>query len=150
MTMATVPSFNSIKASAGSTTNGASGTYTITVNPSIRFVDGDVLYLTFPVETSVPASVTCSVGTNVKTVSCSSSSPNQVKVVLTFTTGSVAANNDFTFIVNNVKNAPSTKTTSPFTNIRAYDKDGNDIAIFTGTGPTITNTQPAIATGTLT
>lgn len=75
--------------------------------------------------------------------------PNRLKAKITFTSGSNAANTQFTIKVNNVKNAPSTAPSSVFTDIKATDSADNDIMIFLGVGPTITNPQPASATGQL-
>lgn len=75
--------------------------------------------------------------------------PNRLKARITFTSGSNPASTQFFFRVNNVKNAPSTATSSVFTDIKATDSGENDIMVFTGVGPTITNPQPASATGSL-
>ena len=98
----------------------------MTVESAINMIDGDIMYLTFPPETSL-GSISCgTTGLNLKSAPiCSSAQPNEIKVQLFFT--STTGTMRFSFTVNNVKNAPSTKTTSPFTNIRATDKDGNEI-----------------------
>ena len=133
---------------ATSKINGDTTSYTFNVEAAINFIDGDIIYLTFPPETSLTTSGCGSTGLNLKSAPlCSSSQPNEIKVQLFFT--STLGSQKFSFTVNNIKNAASTKTTSPFTNIRATDKDGNEIQRLDSTGPTVTNTQPAVITGTL-
>jgi hypothetical protein len=111
-------------------------------------IDGDIMYLTFPAETSLTTIGCGTGGLNLKSAPlCSSSQPNEIKVQLYFT--STTGTMKFSFQVQNVKNAPSTKTTSFFTNIRATDKDGNEIQRLDTNNPTVTNTQPAIISGTL-
>lgn len=75
--------------------------------------------------------------------------PNRLKAKITFNSGSNPASTQFYIKVNNVKNAPSTAASSVFTDIKATDSADNDIMVFTGVGPTITNPQPASATGSL-
>ena len=59
--------------------------------------------------------------------------------------------NKFTFTVAGITNAPSTQPTAKFYNIYATDKSGYKISEDTSnSGPTVTNTAPAIATGSLT
>ena len=75
--------------------------------------------------------------------------PNRLRARVTFTSGSNPRNVKFYIKVNNVRNAPSTAPSRVFTDIKATDSSDNDIMIFTDTGPTITNPQPATATGSL-
>ena len=75
--------------------------------------------------------------------------PNRLKAKVTFTSGSNPGSVNFYIKVNNVKNAPSTAPSSVFTDIKATDSIEDDIMVFTGVGPTITNPQPASATGSL-
>ena len=133
---------------ADSKINGVTTSYTFNVEASINFIDGDILYMTFPPETSLTTIGCGSTGLNLKSAPlCSSSQPNEIKVQLYFT--STLGAQKFSFSVNNIKNAASTKTTAAFTNIRATDKDGNEIQRLDTAGPTVTNAQPAIITGQL-
>lgn len=150
--MDSVPSFYSITAASSAPSNGATSIVTLGINPSIKMIDGDTLFFTFPTELTLATStVLCSAEGYVKTVSCAlvTGMPNRISAKVTFNGGSVSANTLFTFKVTNVKNAPSTEPSSQFKSIKATDASGNDIAIFTGSGPTITNPNPATAVGTL-
>lgn len=116
-------------------------------------IDNDILYVTFPSEIQLPtaSALTCTAEGLVKSVQCSliSGMPNRLKAKVTFNSGSNPAGTQFYIKVNNVKNAPSTVPSSVFNEIKATDSSDNDIMVFTETGPTITNPQPASATGTL-
>ena len=73
--------------------------------------------------------------------------PNRLKAKVTFTSGSTS--NRFEIKVNNVKNAPSTAPSSIFADIKATDSSDNDILVYEGIKPIITNAQPASASGNL-
>ena len=113
-------------------------------------LSSDVFYITFPPEIILPSLPTCSGIILLSAATCSSPSTGMLKVVLTFAISPSPLGNMFSFKVNGVKNAANTKTTSAFSLISASDSAGNQIAIFTGTAPTITNASPAAALGTLT
>jgi hypothetical protein len=119
----------------------------------MKMIDNDILYITFPSEIQLPSasSLSCTAEGAVKTVQCSliAGSPNRLKAKVTFTSGSNPSTSQFYIKVNNVKNAPSTAKSSVFTEIKATDSSDNDIMIFTDLGPTITNPQPATASGSL-
>jgi hypothetical protein len=72
-----------------------------------------------------------------------------LKVVLKFSSSPLQAGTAFTFTVTNVKNPSSTKISSGFSGIQAFDSTENLIATFSGTAPTVKNLSPASATGTL-
>lgn len=94
--MDSVPSFFLIGASSSNPQNGGSTTVTINVNPSMRMIDGDTLYLTFPTEILLPtaSSLTCTAEGLVKSLQCSliSGMPNRLKARITFNSGSNPAN----------------------------------------------------------
>jgi hypothetical protein len=73
-----------------------------------------------------------------------------LRVRLTFTSSTLASGTKFSFKVAGVKNAPSTETTSAFSLIEAMEATGNQIAAFSGTGPSVKNLSPSPASGTLT
>lgn len=76
-------------------TNGASSTITLFVNPSIKMIDGDILYFTFPAELTLPtSSLGCIAEGYVKTISCAlvTGSPNRISAKVTFNGGSVNVN----------------------------------------------------------
>jgi hypothetical protein len=115
----------------------------------MKIIDKEILYITFPSKIHLPSasSLSCTAEGVVKTVQCSliAGSPNRLKAKVTFTSGSNPSTSQFYIKVNNVKNAPSTATSSVFTDIKATDSNENDIMVYTGVGPTITNPQPATA-----
>jgi hypothetical protein len=119
----------------------------------MKMIDNDIVYITFPSEIQLPSasSLSCTAEALVKTVQCSliTGMPNRLKAKVTFTSGSNSPNVLFYIKVNNVKNAPSTAPSSVFTDIKATDSGDNDIMIFTGTAPIITNPQPASTDGSL-
>ena len=120
----------------------------------MKMIDNDIVYITFPSEIQLPSasSLSCTAEGLVKTVQCSliTGMPNRLKAKVTFTSGSNSPNIMFYIKVNNVKNAPSTATSSVFTDVKATDSGDNDIMISTlGVLPTITNPQPASAVGSL-
>jgi hypothetical protein len=65
--------------------------------------------------------------------------PNRLKAKVTFTSGSNVGSVQFYIKVNNVKNAPSTASSSLFSDIKATDSAENDIMVYTGLGPSIAN-----------
>jgi hypothetical protein len=119
----------------------------------MKMIDGDIFYITFPPELQLPSSssLSCTGEGLVKSLQCSlvNGMANRVKAKITFTSGSLDGNTKFTIKVNNVKNAPSTAPSSAFTDIKATDSADNDIMVYLGVGPAITNPQPASASGQL-
>jgi hypothetical protein len=70
-----------VTVTADSKINGVTTSYTFNVEASINFIDGDILYMTFPPETSLTTIGCGSTGLNLKSAPlCSSSQPNEIKV----------------------------------------------------------------------
>lgn len=148
--MKTLPSLTNVRVESTDTINGNGANYIITVNPSIAMYSGDIFYITFPAEIGLSGSPSCSAVSLLRSVSCSSPSSKKLKVQLTFSSSPNAAGNEFKFSVSGVTNAPSTETSSAFTDISASDSNDNPIALYSGTAPTVKNLSPAPASGSLT
>lgn len=148
--MTEVPKITDVKVTSDNDYNGNVASYTVTVTPAFYMVSTDVFYITFPAEVSVSITSACSVGTMLSSVTCTQPAANQLKVTLTFSSSPLPAGSSFSFKVSKVTNAGSTKPTSVFSGIEAFDSSNNKIGTFSGTAPLITNRSPASATGTLT
>lgn len=121
--MASLQSFNTIAVAPSNVQNGASTTYSFDVTSPVALLSTDVLYMTFPTEIGLK-SPSCT-GISPVSASCTSPSTGVLKVVLTFSGGYLSESTKFTFSVSGVTNAPSTKTTSAFSNIYIEDASGS-------------------------
>jgi len=148
--MDSVPSITAVTVTTDNVFNGGTASLTFEVTPSIELINGDVFYVDFPSEITLPTSPSCTAVTTVKsTMTCSSPSSNKLKVTLQFTTSPNPSGTKFSFKVGSIKNAASTKPSSAFTNFIMQDSTGNDISTGSTSAPTLTNLSPAAATGTL-
>ena len=76
------------------------------------------------------------------TVSCSKFSSNSLKVTFTSLSGGGVDNSQtLDFLVNSITNPPSTKPTSDFTNIIAYDSLSNQLSTYSNV--VVATTTPA-------
>jgi hypothetical protein len=121
----------------------------IEVTPLIIFSSGFTLYLTFPPEIKLNPISECLPHTLLSSADCTTLPENRLKVIVGFITSPNPAVTKFAFKILNLKNPISTKPTSPFTEITAYDILGDQVAYLSETGPTLTNKEPAISVGTL-
>ena len=147
--MTTLPTFTSVTVTSSNVYNGGIGVYTITIVADLNLYTTDIFYITFPPEVTLPSSPSCTAGSSLSQATCTSPSSNTLKVVLKFSSSPLQAGTAFTFTVTNVKNPSSTKISSGFSGIQAFDSTSNLIATFSGTAPTVKNLSPASATGTL-
>lgn len=87
--MDNVPSFLLIEAKSSNPQNGGLTTSTISFTPSMKMIDNDILFITFPNEIQLPSasSLTCTAEGLVKTIQCSliAGMPNRLKAKVTFT-----------------------------------------------------------------
>jgi hypothetical protein len=141
--MQTLPSFTAIGVASDNAFNGVISGYTVEVTPSIEMITGDYMFITFPPEVSVTTPTCSAVLILGSTSSCTLVSANRVRVGLVFKISPNPIGTKFSFKISNVKNAMSTKPTSPFSGIEAQDSLFNQIAVYTATGPTVKNTSPS-------
>jgi hypothetical protein len=84
-----VPSFLLVGATSSNPQNGGSSVVTISFTPSMRMIDNDIVFITFPNEIQLPSasSLSCSAEGLVKTIQCSliAGMPNRLKAKVTFT-----------------------------------------------------------------
>jgi hypothetical protein len=79
------------------------------------------------------------------TITCSKIGSSTVKATFNSVTGgSVGNGQSLEFYFNNIVNPPSTKPTSSFTNINAYDSSGNNINTYPNVQ--VATTTPATVT----
>jgi len=76
-----VQQFRSIVVTPDSKINGETTSYVFNVEAAINFIDGDIMYLTFPPEVELTTIGCGSTGLNLKSSPlCSSTQPNEIKV----------------------------------------------------------------------
>jgi hypothetical protein len=116
ITVTDVPRFIAAGISSFSNVVGAKGTYTITLTSAIDLVNGDTVQVKFPPEISLPTKLSCSVGINVKKISCISVDSKTIRfTVSTWASNPLAANSTLSFTLDNVQNPTSTQPSSTFT-----------------------------------
>lgn len=147
--MTTLPSIKSVSVSTNNVYNGGTASLTFDLISDFDLVTNDILYITFPAEITLPSSPACSPVSQLSTIVCTSPSTNKLKAVMKFSSSPLADGTKFSFKVNNVKNAASTKKSSEFTPIQIFDSSNSNLGEFKGSAVTITNLSPAAATGTL-
>ena len=100
------------------------------MTPNIELANGDILYMTFPPEVSLPSSyyVQCNGDNNVGVSSCIKASSDELKITFTGISSNYDTSDDFHIEVHNVFNPVSFKPSSQFTDIRLVSKFGNEMA----------------------
>jgi hypothetical protein len=145
------PSFQEIIIKNDNFENSKYSTYTLEIVTNIPFWNDDSFFMTFPPELTLPTNPVCDHdGTVFRTLRCSSPSPNRLKVNFYFMRPLLNDHFRFQMRVFNVRNPPSTKTTSNFRDIEAHDSRGYRISWWSPVGPTMRNLFPSITQGVLT
>jgi len=90
--METVPSFKEITVTSDNVYNGATAAYTVSVTPEIDMIRGDLFFITFPDEVTLPTTGSCSgVSQLSTTVTCAVLTSNKLKITLSFTSTPLTA-----------------------------------------------------------
>lgn len=126
--MANINELNLVTVTPASLVNGATTTYTITVNVETPLYDGDKFTITFPGDINLPSSPICVASTSLTAVSCAPKVGQRMTATLTFSGGQIASRTDFAFQVQSCVNPPDTYPTSTFLNIFALDSSDSNIS----------------------
>ena len=124
VSMSGVPSFASILVSSEVPNNGLLSTLAFKVTSLVTFADAYIIVLTFPPEVRVPDSPECLSYLLTSKVVCEAISDKEIRVRFTFTDPPVRPLQVFGFKLDKVVNQESTKPTSRFTDVWAYNSDG--------------------------
>lgn len=113
------------------TTNGALTNYSLTFTTNTPIYTGDSLYLTFPIEITLPqqSNLKCTSSKNIIELTCSkmyasNSAANAVQIYLNNVAG-ISENNQFIVTFSDIQNAFSLRPTSPFSGIVLSDNGNN-------------------------
>lgn len=132
--MTDIGSLQLMSAGMDNMTNGAWTQYNLKVYPKTPIYDRDVLEIRLPYELELPryvSQLTCKASKNINRISCVASSNNFIRI----TFESVDAINPgdlITIWLNTIRNAPSLRPTSPFTDILLKDGAGYKVSGYSG------------------
>ena len=114
VTLANANSFTSVSISPSSLINGKVCDYTFSIVNKLNMPSSAYVEIYSPSGITLPATPSCSIGTGLSTVLCISESANVVKATLSFSIGTLTAGSGFSFKINSVKNAGTTKPSETF------------------------------------
>jgi hypothetical protein len=145
VTMTSVTDLERVTLGMGSTTNGATNTYTFEITASSPLVDGDRIYIKVPTSITPPTTPTC-VGITLLATSLTCNTLNrEIFITVSAASGTtIDASNEFSFSISNFINPSSTKESLAFT-FEAQDSTGSLINTYTST-LTVTATTDTAAT----
>ena len=124
--MTKLKSITNVEIDVQNKTNGAITTYFIKITPSTQVHSFDVFTIDFPKELQLPFGMHCgSLSTLIGDATCIKIGELKVEITLLYVSKELTSGKQFTVKVVGVKNAPSMRPTSPFTNMMFSGRHGN-------------------------